>query len=157
VLQTDEIGTFPPPLNSSITCPLLSLRPVDPREGEEEAAWRTKSRKTFKSENFPLALIHLIARFGLHDDGGRTSKKAYPPLPISTSKQGFPLPNRTYLSVANHILRNDSHLYRLFHALFPTNNITHSIPPHIPQLDIQPLIIFKPLLTFFPSPYPTPI
>ena len=38
VLQTDEIGTFPPLLNNSITCPLLSLRPADPREGDEEAA-----------------------------------------------------------------------------------------------------------------------
>jgi hypothetical protein len=38
LLQTDEIGTFPPPLNSSTIRPLLSPLPVDPREGEEEAA-----------------------------------------------------------------------------------------------------------------------
>jgi hypothetical protein len=38
VLQTDDIGTFPPPLNSSMIRPLLSPLPVDPRDGEEEAA-----------------------------------------------------------------------------------------------------------------------
>ena len=62
VLQTDEIGTFPPLLNSSITCPLLSLRPVDPREGEEEAACKTRSKKTFKSENYTSASIHPLSR-----------------------------------------------------------------------------------------------
>jgi len=38
VLQTAEIGTFPPPLSNSMICPLLSLLPEEPREGEEEAA-----------------------------------------------------------------------------------------------------------------------
>jgi len=38
VLQTAEIGTFPPPLSSSMIRPLLSLLPEEPREGEEEAA-----------------------------------------------------------------------------------------------------------------------
>lgn len=38
VLQTAEIGTFPPLLSSSMIRPLLSLLPEEPREGEEEAA-----------------------------------------------------------------------------------------------------------------------
>ena len=38
VLQTAEIGTFPPPLSSSMIRPLLSFLPEEPREGEEEAA-----------------------------------------------------------------------------------------------------------------------
>lgn len=38
ILQTEEIGTFPPDLNNLMICPLLSPDPAGPRDGEEEAA-----------------------------------------------------------------------------------------------------------------------
>lgn len=50
-LQTSETGTFPVPLNKRIICPRLSLEVVSTSVEGKEAACRTKSRKTFRSEN----------------------------------------------------------------------------------------------------------
>lgn len=50
-LQTNETGTFPLPLNNRMICPRLSLEVVSTPAEDKEAAWRTKSRKAFRSEN----------------------------------------------------------------------------------------------------------
>jgi len=53
LLQTEEIGTLPPPLKSLNTSTLLPISPDEAgEEVGEEAAWSTRSRKTFKSENY---------------------------------------------------------------------------------------------------------